>query len=399
MRLSHLLILPAAVGMLIVAILFLLLSGLLLIECLAALARRSPQPMVDTSVRAAVLIPAHNEAICIHKTLECLVSQVSELQDILVVADNCTDDTAEIARSFGVSVVERSNPSQRGKGYALDYGLKALAELPPDVVVIVDADCLVQPGAVGRLVCEAIATQRPVQATYLMEKPAQPSLKDAVSAFAFKVKNLVRLKGLRQLGLPCSLTGTGMAFPWQALQTVDLASSHIVEDMKLGLDLAIAGYPPTFCPEAQVLGQLPQEEAAAKGQRTRWEHGHLQMIKAYGLPTLATAIRRWRFDLLVMGLDLCIPPLSLLVVLWAFCLITAAIVGILTSFWWPLALLAVSGSFIGIAILSAWLKFGRSELSFQQLISIPLYIAAKVPLYLSALRKPQAEWVKTKRDA
>ncbi|MFE4105286.1 glycosyltransferase family 2 protein [Almyronema epifaneia] len=397
-ELSHLLASIAAISLLIAASILLLLLGWLLAECLAALLPQPQSSVVASTVKTAILIPAHDEAVCIHQTLALLIAQVADPASILVVADNCTDDTAKIARSLGVSVAERHDLSKRGKGYALDYGLQWLKPHPPDVVLIVDADCWVQPGAVEQLAQAAIATQRPVQATYLMEQPDEASLKDAVSAFAFKVKNLVRPAGLTRLGFPCPLTGTGMAFPWPALQAVNLASGHIVEDMKLGLDLAIAGYPPLFWAEAKVLGQLPQDSSVAQKQRTRWEHGHLQIITAYGLPTLIAAFRQRRLDLGAMGLDLCIPPLSLLVVLWAILFVAAAVLASLTAFWWPLALVIVGGGCLAIAIVSVWLKFGRRELSLKQLFSIPLYVAAKVPVYLNVLRKPQTEWVKTKRD-
>ncbi len=125
---------------------------------------------------------------------------------------------------------------------------------------------------------KAIARQRPMQGVYLIDHPVNPGLKESVSAFAFKVKNLVRPLGLAQLGLPCLLTGTGVALLWSGMTTVNLSSGSIVEDMKLGFDLAIAGTPPALCPSVTVVRPLPPSDATAKVQRTRWEHGHLQLI-------------------------------------------------------------------------------------------------------------------------
>lgn len=232
-----------------------------------------------------------------------------------------------------------------------------------------------------------------------MEKPPEPQAKDAVSAFAFTVKNLVRPLGLWQWGQPCLLTGTGMAFPWAVVRGVDLASGEIVEDMKLGLDLAIAGHSPQFCGAGLVLGRLPSGEAAATSQRTRWEHGHLQMLQRYVPPLLGAAVRQVRFDLLAIALELAIPPLSLLVMLWVG---VAALTLVLTLLgWvyvWPLVGIAIAGGLLLISILGAWAKFGREDLPLQTLLSIPLYILWKIPLYFKFLRKPEAEWVRTERD-
>ncbi len=72
-----------------------------------------------------------------------------------------------------------------------------------------------------------------------------------------------------------------MAFSWDMINQVNLASGEIVEDMKLGLDLAIASYTPRFCPSAKITGRLPQKQEAATTQRTRWEHGHLHTTINY----------------------------------------------------------------------------------------------------------------------
>jgi hypothetical protein len=91
--------------------------------------------------------------------------------------------------------------------------------------------------------------RRPVQSLYLMTAPCESAINHQVAEFAWRLKNQVRPLGLRALGLPCQLMGTGMAFPWDIIRSAELASGFIVEDLKLGLDLADAGHPPVFCPE------------------------------------------------------------------------------------------------------------------------------------------------------
>lgn len=358
-----------------------------------------PEPLDWEHLQVAVLVPAHNEELLIGQTLAAIVPQLKPHDRVVVVADNCTDATAELAQAAGAIVLERHNAQQRGKGYALDHGLRFLRANPPDVLVIVDADCHCHPGALPTLAHTAHQLQRPIQSLYLLDSPPDPSLKDLISSFAMTVKNGVRMRGLGHFGLPCPLGGTGMAFPWAALGTVDLASGHIVEDMKLGLDLAIAGYPPLFWGAAKVTGSLPSEAAASTSQRTRWEHGHLQVLRDY-VPVLAqAALRQRRFDLAVMALDLAIPPLSLLVLLWVGLAIAAGLLLLLGGSWIPALLMAIAGALLGSAILAAWAGFARQQLPAQKLLAIPLYILWKIPLYFKFLVKPQSDWVRTERDS
>ncbi|ERT07914.1 glycosyl transferase 2 family protein [Lyngbya aestuarii BL J] len=348
--------------------------------------------------RVTILIPAHNEELGIIATIKSLLPQLKNQDKIIVIADNCTDKTADIARQTGVTVLERQNPDQRGKGYALDYGLRFLETDPPDVLVMVDADSRVEPGTLEQITQKAIATGRPVQALYLMEIPDQPTPKDSISALAFLVKNQVRPQGLERLNFPCALTGTGMAFPWSILRQISVASGNIVEDMQLGVDLAIAGHPPLYCPQGRVTGILPQQQQAATKQRTRWEHGHLQTILTQVPRLLKASLQQKRLDLLVMALDLFVPPLSLLVMLWLGITVISTIVGILGLSWQPAIFNSITGGLMLVAIVAAWAKYGRERISGWTLLSVPVYILWKIPLYFGFLVKREKEWVRTERD-
>lgn len=375
--------------------------AVLFIECSAALFpnRRivwkplAPRPRVD------VLVPAHNEASGISTTLKILLPQLTVSDRLIVIADNCSDETAAIARTLGATVIERQEPDRRGKGYALDYGLKFISTNPPEVVVVIDADCVVQRNTIECITRLANAVARPVQASYLMQQPQHPSPKDTISALAFMVKNLVRPSGLNRLRLPCLLTGSGMAFPWSVIQTTFLATSNIVEDMQLALDLALAGHAPIFCADARVVGLLPQQQHAAKSQRTRWEHGHLQTLLTQVPRLLKASIQQRSFDLLAIALELCVPPLSLLVMIWVATMGAALLAGELGASWIPAIWVAIEGLLILLAIVGAWVKFGRDDIPLLTLLAVPLYILWKIPLYLAFLIQPQTRWIRTERDA
>jgi cellulose synthase/poly-beta-1,6-N-acetylglucosamine synthase-like glycosyltransferase len=366
---------------------------------LALLPVRAAAPASGPRPRIAILIPAHNEEAGLLATLSSLQPQLGPHDRILVVADNCNDRTAALARRAGVDVVERSHAHLRGKGYALDCGVQALAAAPPEVVIIVDADCIVGAGAIARLAGLAVQHHRPVQALYLMYTPAASGPLKKIAEFAWIVKNKVRPLGWFRLGWPCQLMGTGMAFEWQTIHAARLATGHIVEDMKLGMDLALAGHAPMFCPDALVHSYFPTSQEGVASQRTRWEHGHLSMIASTVPRTLLAAVRRASPRLLAFGLDLCVPPLALLV------LLVCGLTGISLLLAWsggtvaPLALGLLAGAALGVAILLAWWHHGRAVLSGKELALAAVYVMAKIPLYCRFLFQRQVAWVRSKRDS
>ena len=354
-----------------------------------------------TRARVAVLVPAHDEANGIARTLAGVLPQLHASDRIIVVADNCLDDTAEIARRAGsqVRVVERFHATERGKGFALAFGVDALREDPPGLVVILDADCDLAPGALDALAECVACYDRPAQALYLMTAPPDARLARRMAQFAWRVRNWVRPAGWRRLGLPCQLMGTGMAFTWTMLRAAPLANASIVEDMKLGLVLGAGGQAPLFCPQALVTSAFPETVAATRTQRTRWEHGHLEMILREVPGLFAAAWRRRDMRLVGLALDLCVPPLALL----AAMLVAGFAAAVLVSCWVGSAtigvLYAVLLMVFGAAVMLAWWLRGRDTIRFLELLSIPLYIAAKVPVYIGFILRRERRWVRTDRDA
>ena len=255
------------------------------IEITAGLLRRRNTvfvPVVQARKRVAVLVPAHNEGATLQPTLNNIQQQLFPGDRLLVVADNCIDDTKAVAEAAGAEAVERIDPSTPGKGYALDCGLTHLASNPPDIVIVVDADCHFATGSIDRLAIACAATNRPVQSLDLMSAPNKSSIKYDVAEFAWRVKNWVRPLGLSALNLPCQLMGSGMAFPWTVIRAASLAHGSTVEDIQLGLELAEAGAHPLFCPAAKVTSSFPTSLEAAQRQRKRWEEAHIGMILGAG---------------------------------------------------------------------------------------------------------------------
>ena len=352
----------------------------------------------EVSARAAVLIPAHDEAAGIAITLDTLRRSIPLGTRVVVVADNCTDETAAHASAAGAEVVERHDGSRRGKGFALAHGRDYLATNdPPEVVLVLDADCRFEPGSV-ELLCEAaLRSGRAVQAVNFCDADlaARPMIQ--ISNFAMVVKNLYRSRGMQRLGGPGLLTGTGMAFPWAIYKDAPLATGSIVEDLELGVAQTRLGKPPLLVDRAQVRSKAATGEAALQ-QRRRWEHGFLDTLRRQALPVLIGGLRRGSRRETLLGLHLSVPPLALLMMLAVMALVLNAI---LMGFGnGPAAFtgLAIILALALTLVLCAWLVGGRPFLTGRAVLAAPFYLLWKLPLYASFLRRPQAAWNRTTRQ-
>lgn len=383
-------------------ILCVLMVGTLALQILAALfysdTPKSSRNVLRRETSTAVLIPAHNEASVIENTVKGILAQLTEQDRLIVVADNCEDNTAEIAEKAGAEVIERKAEVLRGKGYALDFGIKYLQEIPPDTVIIIDADCEVGVGGINQLAVMTLKHDCPIQALYLMENVQGATLKQKVAEFAFLVKNYVRPLGMKMFGFPCQLMGTGMAFPWHVIKSSDLANGNIVEDMKMGVDLILVGKPALFYPDVKVTSLFPTENIVVTNQRKRWEHGHLEMILTQTPLLLFKGIKQLNFKLIMFSLDLAVLPLALLSILLFCFTLSTMIMSMLEGAAFYGAAFFIMTLIFTASVLVAWHQFGRNILTAKDLLAIPFYIISKLPLYLGFVTNKQSDWVKTKRE-
>ena len=341
-------------------------------------------------------MPAHNEGSGLLPTLDDVMGQLNSGDRMLVVADNCKDDTADIARAAGAEVVERNDLANIGKGYALDFGLRYLKDNAPEVVIVVDADCRVEEGAINALALTCGLSDRPVQALYLMTAPDNAVRSHRVAEFAWRIKNQLRPSGLATLGLPCQLAGSGMAFPRALIGAADLATGHLAEDLDLGLQFARSGHAPLFCRTALVTSEFPSGGEAAAVQRQRWEHGHLAVIVTKSLPLIWAGLRSSNWELVALSLDAAVPPLILLGLLIASTFALSLSVVLVGGAVVPLVLSSVALLLFVFGIVLAWAQTGRDLLSPTALISIFPYIGRKFGIYARAFSSDK-KWVRTDR--
>ncbi|MCK1642964.1 glycosyltransferase [Bradyrhizobium sp. 157] len=391
------LILAALAGLLSVPV------AVLLVEVIAALKAPKLEPFeaeeLNTEKRVAVIVPAHNESVGLVPTLQDVKPQLGAGDRLIVVADNCTDDTAEIAAASGAEVIIRNDPERIGKGFAMGWGITHLSQDPPDFVLFVDADCRIQADLVEGLKRACHQVQRPVQALFMMRSAENSPINHSFAEFAWVLRNWVRPLGLRNLRGPVQLMGTGMMFPWNAISSVPLASGHLVEDLKLGLDLAEAGKAPYFFPFVRVTSTFPTSAKGTESQRQRWVQGHLGTIGKFVPRLFTVGLMRGDINVLVLTLDLLVPPLSLLALLMVVTMVMTSSVTLLGGSWLPT--LIAGGNLLGfiLCVVLAWFKFGRQVFPAHELLSFGSFALKKIGFYGRMLIGGTAsQWIRTDRS-
>ena len=359
----------------------------------------APPANLKPPAKFAVIVPAHNEADHIADVLRAIQSDIRPQDRLLVVADNCLDNTYDAARSTGAEVIRRDDQLRRGKGFALDCAIKHLAADPPDVVLVMDADCYASKGSLARLASYAAAYNRPVQGQYeMLSPPGEESAALATAAFSYRVKATMRPLGMQRLGGPCTLMGTGMAFPWATIERANLATSQIVEDLLMSLEFTREGKAPLYCYDAKITSTFPATVEGQKIQRERWESGHVNVILQV-LPRMAAAsITTGNVRLLAMIADTAIPPLALLAILVVIQLAASSILAVFGGPLLPIVLGVVNSIAFFSAIVIAWRTAFPGKGIGTMLVKVPGYILGKLGIYLKVLMRRRIEWVRTQRD-
>jgi cellulose synthase/poly-beta-1,6-N-acetylglucosamine synthase-like glycosyltransferase len=373
--------------------------AILALECLAAcLPERKSRLVLVRVPQMVVLVPAHNEEECLPEALRSIEPEIGEGDRILVVAHNCSDRTAMIARARGAEAIEVRDAGTGGKPDALKAGLAHLDADPPEVVVIVDADCRVERGALRTLALAAADYGGPVQGDYRFRDESLESF-GSLSSLALLVKNVARPHGLTRLGLPCLLNGAGSAYPFAQLRAAPHGEGSIAEDYQLSIDLARAGHPTRFVPEARIASVLPARRDAALRQRKRWEHGHLTLVLFTAPRLVLEGLLKFDRNLCALGADLLVPPLAFLALGWmlaaGLAFLAFGLEGESAAAW--LVLAAGALAFLGVG--RAVSHFAGFRALVQMLTSAPRYVLSKLPLYLAFFGRRETRWRKTERTS
>lgn len=339
--------------------------------------------------RLVVLVPAHNEEKLLGRCLDSLIRQTypPDRRQVVVIADNCTDATAEVAEAHAADVLARHDPEAPGKGRALNWAItRVLAwPQPPDVVVVVDADSVADPNLLRHLEAELSAGAEVAQSDYRVLEPGASPGSQLVAA-GFLLFHRIRMAGRAGLGLPANLLGNGMAFKREVLERVPWSAFTAVEDLEYSLILRKAGVRPVFVPKALVEGPVPASRKGLQQQRMRWEGGRLFMLSAWMRPLLGAALRRRDWALVDAALDLAILPTGLLVLIIGLgsAVASLAIVSGAVPAWvalpWALSIVALP-AYVLVGLRAA----AAPPSAYRALAGAPLFLVRKVLLYAGLL--------------
>jgi cellulose synthase/poly-beta-1,6-N-acetylglucosamine synthase-like glycosyltransferase len=404
--------------MLIVAILLALfslpvLAGATYLFVLTLLSGRRPPPVYgDPRLRFDFVVPAHDEEIGIAGTVASLraVDYPAELYRVIVVADNCSDATAARAEEAGATVLVRTDPDRRGKGYALKLAFdRSLADGRADAVVVVDADTLVTPNLLRAFSARFEAGAKAAQAEYGVRNP-NASWRTRLMVIALATFHGVRSLGRERLGVSSGLRGNGMAFTREVIAAVPHEAFSLVEDLEYGMRLARAGYAVRYVPEGRVAGEMVSTENASRSQRRRWEGGRIDMVRRHGWALVKEAFAKRDRVIFDVAMDVLVPPLTYLFGL--ACVGTAAAVGCallighgsaLASAGAAASALAIAPWALSVVMIVSYVLRGLvlSETGLRGLLDLawaPVYIAWKLALSLSNPRNRGEGWVRTTRE-
>jgi cellulose synthase/poly-beta-1,6-N-acetylglucosamine synthase-like glycosyltransferase len=376
------------------------LAGYVMLLTVAALLHRRPAPAEAKGERRfAILVPAHNEELVIERLLRSLddLQYARDRYDVCVVADNCTDRTAVIARRWGARVYERLSSDERAKGFAVRWLLTRLRTEGRryDAFVVLDADTVVQPNLLTAFDARLQAGSQVVQAYYSVLN-AQASAVAGLRYAALAALHYVRPLGRAALGLSCGLKGNGMCFDAPVLERFAWNWFTLAEDVEFHLALVSTGVRVDFAWETTVLADMPVTLAQARTQNERWERGRLQLAGSRVPRLLLDGIRTHSWLRIDAALEQLIPPLSVPVALGGVLLVVSALLQA-----WPAAVLAAAALLAQLAYLAAGLILVRAPRSaYAALASAPVYVAWKLWLYARSILTARAStWVRTARVA
>jgi cellulose synthase/poly-beta-1,6-N-acetylglucosamine synthase-like glycosyltransferase len=373
-----------------------------LVLSLAALFYDEQTPELSPAARLVVLVPAHDESELIARCVRSLREQTypSDLYEIVVIADNCTDDTAAIAAAAGADeVMTRCAPDARGKGRALRWAFdRVLARsLPPDALVMVDADSAADPDLLLRLAQPFQAGARAVQGTYLLS--ALDLERPPLTVISVMLINRVRPAGFSVLRLPFThLAGNGMLLSRELLVDHPWTAFANTEDLEYSLILNTAGERIAFAGDAVVRGPAAPTRQAAAQQQLRWHGGKVYMAKVWLPRLIASALRQRRLWLLGIALGLAVPPLG---VLMATTAVGTVLVGVLTALGvcpaWLLGPWLLALTSIPLSVLIGMRAVRAPRAQYRALLHAPLYIVRAALRARAVARFGGEKWIRTER--
>jgi cellulose synthase/poly-beta-1,6-N-acetylglucosamine synthase-like glycosyltransferase len=352
--------------------------------------------------RVVVLVPAANEQELIARCVHSLAHQTypRERYEIVVIADNCTDETATVAASAGATVLVRDEPGARGKGRALRWAIDLLlARSPaPDAIVVVDADSVADDAFLAELVARFEAGADAVQGESLLSHDG--SSLSTLRAAAFLLVNRVRPAGRAVLHLPANLAGNGWLLAREVLEAHPWSAFTSAEDVEHTIELRLAGIRPVFAGGAILHSPTAPTADAAAEQQLRWEGGKLHVARTRIPELLAAAVRRRDPWLLDAALEVAVPPLGVLFAGAALGTLAGALLAWqnLVATWALVPWVAALGA-LPLFVLVGFRAAQAPPAAYRALAGAPVFLCRKLLQTRRLLTFRSDSWVRTERPS
>lgn len=359
-----------------------------------------------TQHRYAVVVSARNESSVIGNLINSIRSQKypKELVDIFVIADNCTDNTADVAREAGAIVYERFNKEQVGKGYALDWLFKIIKEEHSDknyeAYIIFDADNLLDPNYIKEM-NKVFDNGYRIITSYRNSKNFDGNWIAAGYSLWFLREARYLNNARMALGTSCAISGTGFLVSAEVIEENGGWIHHLLtEDIEFTTDSIIKGEKIGYCANAVLYDEQPTQFNQSYTQRLRWAKGFYQVFKNYSGKLIKGAFKGSFscFDMLMT-----ISPAMLLTLVSIFVNIIAIPVGIINhSPDLPLLIKTLAqtlvnfyGLFFLLGTITAITEWNQIHCSKPKkilyLFTFPLFMLTYVPIAIVALFR-KIEW-------
>ncbi|MBO5349812.1 MAG: glycosyltransferase family 2 protein [Clostridia bacterium] len=244
--------------------------------------------------RFMAIIPAHNEEAVVGNLVESLnkLKYPKELYDIYVIADNCTDKTAEVAKNAGAIVYERFDEKHKTKGHALQWFFKQKIEedAPYDAFCIFDADNIVDENFLNVMNKKLCQGEDVVQGYKDIKNPSASWVSAGYAIFYWTMHRFYHLARYN-IGLSPLMNGTGFMVKFDVIKPHGWDTKTLTEDIEFSLKRIISGKKLGWARDAIVYDEQPVGFKQSWTQRSRWTVGHMQCLKEYTKPLAAAVVK------------------------------------------------------------------------------------------------------------
>ncbi|MDR1493492.1 MAG: glycosyltransferase [Planctomycetaceae bacterium] len=351
-----------------------------------------------------ILIPAHNESECLHSVItRCLqLDYLPELFTVAVIADNCTDNTAQIARDCGVQCLERFDDQKRGKGEALEWAIPQILAQKTDAVMILDADCNIAHKTLLACDYEIARGSQVIQVSNIVSNP-DDSFRSYAMALARYIENFLYYLPKTQVGLSCFMIGPGGVFTRDVLEKYSWHSGGLAEDFEYGFRLLKNGVKAVFVGDVVLDSPFPVEAKQLAVQRARWIFGGLDLLRRSVMGLLARGILKRDFVAFDAGISMFF--ISRPVIFGQIFL--SGILGFLSFFLipsvWSRVLLAIFGGTVGVYFLYVGIgifAMGLNQRRLKYLCLMPIFVLKYLEIAVQSfcLLRPK-KWERTPRNS